>query len=102
MRACGHRCYSIYLIHLPICTVGTEALIQLGCRGFWTRALVVAPLVALAGVGAGWLFCPRRVAVLHPAPVEAAERHRLGHRSRASLATDAGPAGAKARPLVAV
>lgn len=55
-RACGRRCYSIYLIHLPACTVGAEALVQLGLAGFWTRALVVAPLVALAGVAAGWLF----------------------------------------------
>lgn len=56
LRACGRRCYSIYLVHLPVCTVGTEALVQLGCDGFWTRALAVAPLVALAGVGTGWAF----------------------------------------------
>ena len=55
-RACGHRCYSIYLIHLPVCTVGTEALVQLGVTGFWWQALVVAPLVAAAGVGVGWLL----------------------------------------------
>ena len=55
-RAAGRRCYSIYLIHLPVCTVGTEVAVQLGYTGFWTKALVVAPLVAVAGVGAGWLF----------------------------------------------
>ena len=54
--ASGRRCYSIYLIHLPVCTVGTEALYQLGCTGVWARLLVAGPLVSLVGVGAGWLF----------------------------------------------
>ena len=40
-RACGRRCYSIYLIHLPVCTIGNEFLIGLGIVGFWPRALLV-------------------------------------------------------------
>jgi len=56
LRACGRRCYSIYLIHLPVCVVAAEAMVQLGCTGFWPRALLAAPLATVAGVGAGWLF----------------------------------------------
>ena len=55
-RASGQRCYSIYLIHLPVCTVLTEIPAQWGWTGFWTGALVVAPLATVAGVGVGWLF----------------------------------------------
>jgi peptidoglycan/LPS O-acetylase OafA/YrhL len=56
LRACGRRCYSIYLVHLPICAVGNHCLYELGMTGFWARALVMVPLVSLASVGAGWLF----------------------------------------------
>ncbi len=84
-RACGDRCYSIYLIHLPVCTVGTEALIQLGWTGFWVEALLVSPLIAAAGVAAGWLFfavvesrfhnpAPARPPRLDPASIPTAPR----------------------------
>ena len=56
LRGCGRRCYSIYLIHLPVCVVAAEAMVQLGCTGFWPRALLAAPLATVAGVGAGRLF----------------------------------------------
>ena len=56
LRACGRRCYSIYLIHLPVCTVGNELLYSLGLVGFWARVLVMTPLVSVAAVGAGWVF----------------------------------------------
>ena len=56
LRACGRRCYSIYLIHLPACTIGNEWLYSLGIVSFWGRVLVMIPLVSLAAVGAGWAF----------------------------------------------
>jgi peptidoglycan/LPS O-acetylase OafA/YrhL len=56
LRACGRRCYSIYLIHLPFCTVGNEFLASLGLVGFWTRVFVVIPIVSIVAVGAGWVF----------------------------------------------
>jgi peptidoglycan/LPS O-acetylase OafA/YrhL len=65
LRACGRRCYSIYLIHLLVCTVGNEWLYGLGLTGFWTRVVVMVPLVSAAAVGAGWVF------------FEAVERHFL-------------------------
>ena len=39
LRACGRRCYSIYLAHLPVCVVGSLSLYELGLRGFWQRAV---------------------------------------------------------------
>jgi peptidoglycan/LPS O-acetylase OafA/YrhL len=56
LRACGRRCYSIYLIHLLVCTVGNQWLYGLGLTAFWTRALVTIPVVSVAAVGAGWAF----------------------------------------------
>ncbi|WP_435008870.1 acyltransferase family protein [Tundrisphaera lichenicola] len=65
LRACGRRCYSIYLIHLLVCTVGNEWLYGMGLVGFWARVLVMIPIVSTAAVGTGWLF------------FEAIERHFL-------------------------
>ncbi len=56
LRACGRRCYSIYLVHLPVCVIGNLALYGLGLTGFWARTLVMIPLVSAAGVGASWAF----------------------------------------------
>jgi peptidoglycan/LPS O-acetylase OafA/YrhL len=56
LKACGRRSYSIYLIHLPVCTVGNEWLIFLGITGFWPKVLVLTPVVSTAAVGAGWMF----------------------------------------------
>jgi peptidoglycan/LPS O-acetylase OafA/YrhL len=56
LRACGRRCYSIYLVHLPVCTVGDFWLYELGLTGFWARALVIVPAVSIASVAASWLF----------------------------------------------
>ncbi len=50
------RSYSLYLIHLPVCTVGIEWLYGLGIVGFWLRVLVTIPLVSAASVLAGWAF----------------------------------------------
>lgn len=56
LRACGRRSYSIYLVHLPICTVGNLWLYERGLTGFWGRALVMVPAVSAAAVGVSWAF----------------------------------------------
>jgi len=56
LRACGRRSYAIYLIHLPVCTVGNSLLGHAGISGFWPKALIMVPAVTAASVGAGWLF----------------------------------------------
>ena len=56
LRACGRRSYAIYLIHLPVCTIGNAWLAGLGLSGFWPRAFLMVPTVTVASVGAGWLF----------------------------------------------
>ena len=97
-RACGLRCYSIYLIHLPVCTVGTEAFVRLGFTNFWVKALAVAPLVSLAGVGAGWLFYALVESRFHnPSPARlapsapAAEPSPVGSRALADPLPPLGP-----------
>jgi peptidoglycan/LPS O-acetylase OafA/YrhL len=56
LRACGRRSYSIYLVHLPVCTVGGNWLYERGLTGFWARVFVAVPIVSTAAVGLGWLF----------------------------------------------
>lgn len=56
VRACGRRCYSIYLVHLPICAIGGRILIQMGLEGFWARALIVVPTVSVVAVALSWAF----------------------------------------------
>jgi peptidoglycan/LPS O-acetylase OafA/YrhL len=56
LRACGRRCYSIYLAHLPACVVVNTSLFWLGFRSFPARVGVMLPLSAAAGVAAGWAF----------------------------------------------
>lgn len=56
LRACGRRCYSIYLAHLPIVVVGNLGLYQLGLTGFWARTLVMIPLVSAVSVAVSWGF----------------------------------------------
>ncbi len=56
LRACGKRSYSVYLIHLPVCTVGNAALAALGLSTFWSRALIMVPIVTIASIAAGWAF----------------------------------------------
>jgi peptidoglycan/LPS O-acetylase OafA/YrhL len=85
-RACGRRCYSIYLAHLPVGVIGSHWLHEIGLTGFWTRVLVMMPLVSAAGVAMGWTF--------HAA----IEAHFLGrppwHRQSASIAVRPALAGA--------
>jgi peptidoglycan/LPS O-acetylase OafA/YrhL len=56
LNACGKRCYSIYLAHLPVCVVGSLLLLESGMTAFWSRTLVLIPLVSLAAVGVAWVF----------------------------------------------
>ena len=43
-------------MHLPVCTVGVAGLLELGLTGFWTRVLVLVPLVSIVATAAGWSF----------------------------------------------
>lgn len=56
VRACGKRCYSIYLIHLPACTAILAGLNELGVTGFWPRVLISVPLASAGALVSGWLF----------------------------------------------
>ena len=56
LRACGRRCYSMYLIHLPICTIGSVCLFEAGLTAFWQRALITIPAVTIASIAGSWLF----------------------------------------------
>ncbi len=56
LRACGRRCYSMYLVHLPICTVGNLWLYEQGMTGFWARVLLMIPLVSAVAVAGSWVF----------------------------------------------
>jgi peptidoglycan/LPS O-acetylase OafA/YrhL len=56
VRACGRRCYSIYLVHLPVMIVASTMLFNLGLETFWARALVLIPASMAISVAAGWAF----------------------------------------------
>jgi peptidoglycan/LPS O-acetylase OafA/YrhL len=63
LRACGRRCYSIYLVHLPVCTVGNKLVWEAGIESFWGRVLVGIPLVSACAVAFSWAFF--RVVEIH-------------------------------------
>jgi peptidoglycan/LPS O-acetylase OafA/YrhL len=78
LRACGRRSYSIYLVHLPICTVGNELLVHLGVVGFWPKVFLLIPLVSLASVAFGWLcFALVEVHFLNPPSDRRPHAHAL-------------------------
>jgi peptidoglycan/LPS O-acetylase OafA/YrhL len=56
LRACGLRCYSIYLVHLPVCVVGSLGLYELGLTSFWGRVLVMIPIDLAVSVAVSWAF----------------------------------------------
>jgi peptidoglycan/LPS O-acetylase OafA/YrhL len=56
LRACGRRCYSIYLVHLPFVTLVNVSLCHLGLDHFWARVLVLLPAATAVAVAAGWAF----------------------------------------------
>jgi peptidoglycan/LPS O-acetylase OafA/YrhL len=95
LRACGRRCYSMYLVHLPVCTVGCLWLYERGLTSFWARLLVTIPLVSAASVAASWVF------------FWAVERHFLNppilHRDHGRPAAAMAPlAGEAERPALAL
>ena len=71
-RACGTRCYSIYLAHLPACVVVNAWLFQKSDMNYWMRAFVMFPASVLAGTAAGFVF------------FEVVERHFLNARAESS------------------
>jgi len=76
-RACGRRCYSIYLAHLPVVVVGNLGLYQLGLTGFWTRVLVMIPLVSVVSVAVSWgFFALIETHFLNPPPALGGRRPR--------------------------
>ena len=56
LKEIGRRSYSVYLYHLPVTTVGTFGLYELGVTGFWARVLITIPVVFLAAVGISLVF----------------------------------------------
>ncbi|WZO95734.1 acyltransferase [Isosphaeraceae bacterium EP7] len=56
LRACGRRCYSIYLVHLPFVTLVNVTLCHLGLEHFWGRVFVLLPAATAVAVAAGWAF----------------------------------------------
>jgi peptidoglycan/LPS O-acetylase OafA/YrhL len=56
IAVCGQMCYSLYLVHWPICVVMTTVFYRAGIRGFWPSLLIVAPLTIAASIYASWLF----------------------------------------------
>ncbi len=56
LRNCGRISYSMYLIHLPICSIGLLVLYELGSQSFWQRTLISIPSVTILSVLASWLF----------------------------------------------
>jgi peptidoglycan/LPS O-acetylase OafA/YrhL len=56
VRACGKRCYSIYLTHMPICILAASALDWLGVGHFWAKVLIGVPVVSAVAVAFAWLF----------------------------------------------
>lgn len=67
LMACGHRSYSIYLIHLPFVGLVALGLVALGLTSYEVRLFLVLPLSAIAGVLAGWaLFHTVETRFLNP------------------------------------
>ncbi|HEX4048723.1 MAG TPA: acyltransferase [Elusimicrobiota bacterium] len=56
VRFCGEICYSLYLVHWPICLLLSNALDIAGVVGFWQTLLVVIPVCAAASILGAWLF----------------------------------------------
>ncbi len=71
---CGHICYSLYLVHWPICKAVGHGLYLLGVRGDTATVLVTVPAAVAASIFLAWVFfrlCERRFL---NGPVRAAPR----------------------------
>jgi len=56
IRFCGDICYSLYLVHWPICKATSHLLHDAGVRGPWGAACIVLPCCVGASVAAGYVF----------------------------------------------
>jgi peptidoglycan/LPS O-acetylase OafA/YrhL len=56
LNVCGVMCYSLYLVHGPICVALSTVLFDAGLRSPTATVLVTVPLCIAASVLAGWLF----------------------------------------------
>jgi peptidoglycan/LPS O-acetylase OafA/YrhL len=53
---CGRMCYSLYLIHWPLCKITGNLLLLAGVRGFVPVLLITLPVVTVVSIFAGWAF----------------------------------------------
>jgi peptidoglycan/LPS O-acetylase OafA/YrhL len=75
---CGQICYSLYLVHWPVCKALAHGLYLLGVRGDTATVLVTLPLCVAASVVLAWVFyqmCERHFLNTRPASrTKAADR----------------------------
>jgi peptidoglycan/LPS O-acetylase OafA/YrhL len=67
---CGQICYSLYLVHWPVCKALAHGLYLLGVRGDTATALVTLPVCVAASVALAWAFfrlCESRFLNTRPA-----------------------------------
>jgi peptidoglycan/LPS O-acetylase OafA/YrhL len=53
---CGRMCYSLYLIHWPLCKIIGNLLLLAGVRGFVPELTITAPIIIAVSILAGWAF----------------------------------------------
>jgi peptidoglycan/LPS O-acetylase OafA/YrhL len=53
---CGRMCYSLYLIHFPLCKVVGSLLWYAGVRGFVPVLLITVPILTVISILSGWAF----------------------------------------------
>lgn len=55
-NVCGTMCYSLYLVHWPICKAISHGVWLLGLRSDAATVALTIPLCVVSSFGAGWLF----------------------------------------------
>lgn len=53
---CGRMCYSLYLIHWPLCKIMAALLVFMGVRGFVPELTIIPPILIAISLLAGWTF----------------------------------------------
>ena len=53
---CGKICYSLYLIHWPVCKAISHALAWQGVTSLWETVLITLPLTLTVSVFCAWRF----------------------------------------------
>jgi peptidoglycan/LPS O-acetylase OafA/YrhL len=84
-RYCGTRCYSLYLVHLPVVTLIAGLLCQLGVTGVPATVLVSVPLAVVAAIAVAAVFhhfVERRFLNLSSETRPPSSRSRLASRAR--------------------